>query len=161
MVFVSVADAGGLFVLRRWTTASTSMAAMRSSSSSGISSSTTGRVGLGAAAAPLVLSRSAVAAARVSFFAGIGGNGLGLPPLGGAVPADGGGGAYVFDSALAPAPCVVAAPTPTGGAFTRTYGLRRNSSRPLSATRSMELAGTKTGASSGGLRATIGSLDAE
>ena len=94
-------------------------------------------------------------------FAGIGGNGLGLPPLGGAVPADGGGGAYVFDSALAPAPCVVAAPTPTGGAFTRTYGLRRNSSRPLSATRSMELAGTKTGASSGGLRATIGSLDAE
>ena len=159
-------DAGGLFVLRRWTTASTSMAAMRSSSS-GISSSTTGRApwgfdrGLGAAAPPLVLSRSAVAAARASFFVGIGGNGLGLPPLGGAVPADGGGGAYVFDSALAPASCVVAAPTPTGGAFTRTYGLRRNSSRPLSATRSMELAGTKTGASSGGLRATIGSLEAE
>ena len=119
-------DAGCTFVLRCcWTTASTSMAAIARSSSSKISMTgeegaaspprMTGGVGLGAAAPTLVLSRIA---ALVVFLVGIGGNGLGTPP-GGAVPdVDGtGGGAYVFTSA--PDPCVVA-PTPTGGALTRT-----------------------------------------
>ena len=121
-------DAGGAFVLRCCcTTASTSMAAIARSSSSKISMTgeegaasprpMTGGVGLGAAAPTLVLSRIA---ALFVFLVGIGGNGLGLlPPPGGAVPdVDGtGGGAYVFTSA--PDPCVVA-PTPTGGALTRT-----------------------------------------